>query len=108
MVIPIDHRVDWELIRQQKQTQINRYNTQENKHIVDYDYKVRDNEILTNHTTYKYETPHKGPFVITQCFTNTTVMLQYGETEMRYNIRCIELYKSDTKVEYFNSINIYI
>ena len=40
MIIPIKHRVDWELIRQQKQTQINRDNAHENKHRVDYDYKV--------------------------------------------------------------------
>ena len=32
--------------------------------------------MLTNHTAYKYETPYKGPFVITQCFTNGTVHLQ--------------------------------
>ena len=27
MIIPIKHRVDWELLRQRKQTQINRNNT---------------------------------------------------------------------------------
>ena len=32
---------------------------------VDYDYKVGDYVMLTNHTEYKYETPNKGPFVIT-------------------------------------------
>ena len=54
MILPIKHRVDWELIRQQKQTQINRDNTQENKHRVEYDYKVGDKFILANHTAYKY------------------------------------------------------
>ena len=29
-IIPIKHKVDWELIRQQKQTQINKYNIREN------------------------------------------------------------------------------
>ena len=53
MIILIKHRVDWELIIQQKQTQINKYNTQENKHRVDYDYKVGDKFMLTNHTAYK-------------------------------------------------------
>ena len=38
MIIPIKHGVDWELIHQQKQTQINRDTTQENKHRVYYDY----------------------------------------------------------------------
>ena len=66
MIIPIKHRVDWELIRQQKQTQINRDNTQENKHRVDYDYKVGYKFMLANRTAYKYETPYKVPFFITQ------------------------------------------
>ena len=67
--------MDWELIRYRKQAQINRDNTQDNKHRVDYDYKVGDKFILTNHTAYKYDTPYKGPFVITQCFTNVTLNL---------------------------------
>ena len=54
--------------------QINRANTRENKHGVDYDYKVRYKLILTNHPAYKYETPYKGPFVVTQCFTNGIVV----------------------------------
>ena len=63
--------------------------------------------MLTNHTVYKYETPYRGPFVMTQCFTNGTVMLQYGVTQNQYNIRRIKPYKSDAKVEYPNSINMY-
>ena len=58
--------------------------------------------MLINHTVYTYETLYKGPFVITQCSTNVVVMLQYGATETKYNIRCIKSYKSDTKVEDFN------
>ena len=73
MILLIKHRVNWELICQQKQMQINIYNTLENKHRVDYDFKVGDKLILTNHTAYKYEAPYKGPFVMTWCFTNGTV-----------------------------------
>ena len=61
--------------------------------------------MLTNHTEYKYET-YKVPFVMTQCFTNGTVNLQYGPKQIRHNIRCIKTYKSDTKVEYYNSKNM--
>ena len=67
MILPIEHRVDWELLCQRKQTQINRDNTQENKDRVDYGYKVGDKFILTNHTAYKYETPYNVPSVKTQC-----------------------------------------
>ena len=43
-------RVDWELIRQIKQTQINKDNARKNKHRDDYDYRVGDNIIITKHT----------------------------------------------------------
>ena len=87
--------------------QINRDNTLDNKHRVDYDYKVGDKFMITNHTAYKYETPYIVPFVITQCFHNGTVELQYGAIQITYNIRHINPYKLDTKVEYSNSKNMY-
>ena len=48
MIILIKHRVNWELIRQQKQAQSNRENTRKNKQRVEYDYKVGDKVMLTN------------------------------------------------------------
>ena len=54
MIVPIKHRVGYELILQQKQTQINRNNVRDNKHRVHYYYKFRDKVMLTNHTAYKY------------------------------------------------------
>ena len=59
--------------------------------------------MLTNHTAYKYETPYKIPFLISQYFTNGTLMLQYGTIQITYNIRCIKPYKFDNKVEYSNT-----
>ena len=106
MIIQIKHRVDWELIRHQKQTQIIRDNARENKHIFEYDYKFGYKFMLTNHTAYKYEMTYKVHFAIKHCFTNRTVILQYVVTQIQYNIRRIKLYKSDTKVEYFNSKNM--
>ena len=50
--------------------------------------------------------PYKGPFLITQYFTNGTVNLQCGAIQIKYNICCIRPYKLDTKVEDFNSINM--
>ena len=87
--------------------QIDRDNNRDNKHRVDYDYKVVDNFMLTNHTAHKYETLYNGIFVITKCFTNRTVKLQCGAIQTKYNICRIKPYKWDTKVEYYNSINIY-
>ena len=47
MVIPIKHEMDGELIRQQKQMKINKDNTRQKKHRLDYDYRVGDNVMLT-------------------------------------------------------------
>ena len=58
--------------------------------------------MFTKHTEYRYGMPYTVPFVITQCLTNGTVTLQCGEIEIRYNIRCMNPYKSDTKVKDFS------
>ena len=106
MILLLKDREDWELIRQRKKTLINSDNTRENKDRVDYDYKFGDKVMLTNHNAYKYETKYKGYFVITHCFTNGAVNLQYGATRITYNIRRIMAYKLYTKVEYLDSINM--
>ena len=99
MIILMKNEVDWELICQEKHMQINRDNARKNKHRVDYDYKVVNEFMLTNHTSYKYGTPYTGPFVITQCSINGKLMLQYGAIQIRHNICRIKPYKSDTKFE---------
>ena len=96
MILPIKHRVDWSLIRQRKQVTINRDNNQKNKHIVEYEYKVRYDVMFTKHTVYKYETPYTGLFVIKWCWNNVIVSLQTVTKEIRYFICCIKPYKYDT------------
>ena len=49
--------------------------------------------MLTNNTTYKYETPYKVPFMITWCCANGTVTLQCGPTQIR------QPYTFDTNIE---------
>ena len=63
--------------------------------------------MLTNHTAYKYEMRYKGPFVITQFLSNGMVNLQCGAIQIKYNVRLINPYQLDTKVEDINSINMY-
>ena len=99
MILRIKYTVDWDLIRQKKQTQTNKDNIRKNRNRVDHDYNDGDKVMLTNHTEYKYETPFKGPFAITLCFTNGMVSLQYGATKNTYNIHRMNSYKSDTNVE---------
>ena len=51
MVLLIKHTVDWKLIVQQKQTQMNKENILENRKWVDYDYNVGDKVILNNYAS---------------------------------------------------------
>ena len=44
--------------------------------------------------------------MITQCFTNGTVKLKNGATQITYNISRIKPYKSDNKVEDSGSKNM--
>ena len=60
----------------------------------------------TNQTAYKYETPYMDQFLVAQCFTNGTVNIKCGPTEIRYYILRINPYKSDNKVEDINSKNM--
>ena len=48
MIIPIKHKVDWELIRQRKHTEANKYNISENIKRADHDYEVGDRVMLNN------------------------------------------------------------
>ena len=100
--------MDWELIRQRKRTQINNDNIRENSNRVDHDYIIRDKFMLINNSSYEYETPYKGTFVIMQCLNNGTVKLQCGATKIRYSIHCINPYTYDTNIEDINFENIYM
>ena len=53
MILPIKHIVNWELIRQQNQTEINKDNSRKNRNRVDHKYKVEYKVMLTNHNAYK-------------------------------------------------------
>ena len=52
--------------------------------------------MLDNISEYKYETPYKGSFFITQCVDNGMVILKHGAIKIRHDIRRTKPYKSDT------------
>ena len=95
----IKHKVDWELVCQKEQTQINKYRIRENCKIIDHDYKVRDKVIITNNSNFKYEIPYNVPFEVTQCWVIGVVTLQCGAIKISHNIRRIETYTYDANVE---------
>ena len=59
--------------------------------------------MLDNHAAYRYETPYKVPFVITQCWTNGMFKSQCGAIKISDNIRLIKPYTYYTNVEDINS-----
>ena len=101
-MILIKHTVDWELIRQQKQTQIIKHNTIENRNQFEHDYNAEDKVMLTNHPAWNSETSYKGTFLITQWFTNGAVNLQYDLIKIRHNIHWIKPHKSNKNFEDIN------
>ena len=50
MILPIKHKVDWELICKRKQTQNNKDNICKNRNRVDHDYKFGDKVMFYKHT----------------------------------------------------------
>ena len=55
--------------------------------------------MINNTYDFRYETPNKGPFEITQFWANDTFYLQCGKIKIRYNIHRIIPYTSDTNVD---------
>ena len=100
MILPIKHTLGWELKCQRNQAKINKYNIRKNSTIVYHYYTVRDKVMLNNNSSLKYEIPYKGIFDITQQCVNGTVTLQCVVINIRYNIRHIKSYTSNTNVEY--------
>ena len=51
IILPIKHKVGWELLRKKNQMQINKDNIRKNIKQVDHDYKVGDKFMLNNNTS---------------------------------------------------------
>ena len=93
MILLITHTVDWELIPQQNQTQINKDNIHKilNELTTTIKSEIKSCSIITLHTNMKHHI--RAPFVITRCWTNGAVTIHCGATKIRHNIRRIKPYK---------------
>ena len=93
MLLPIQFKADWARIRQRKQTQINTANLQENMQRIPHEYKVGDQVLLENYgIKAKLSPPRKGPYNITNVYTNGTVRIQRGAVSERVNLRRLTPY----------------
>ena len=81
------------MIRQQKQTRINKNNIAENAKRKPYTYTIGQKVIILQDPSRKFGTnAYKGPYEITQIHTNGTVRLQIGPVQQTFNIRNIHPY----------------
>jgi hypothetical protein len=89
MILPISISADWNMIKQRKQSEINRNNRRENRDRVDHTYKVGDKILLTKPGIQrKLHSPREGPYEITAVYDNGTIAIRTSKavTE-RVNIR---------------------
>ena len=96
MIMDIQLLSDLDAIRGQKQQQIDRNIKHSNNKRIDYNYQVGDMVKLRVYDPSKLQERFKGPYRITQVFTNGTVhLLTKPGITTPINIRKIEPYKGE-------------
>jgi transposase InsO family protein len=84
---------NWQMIRHQKQTRINKNTTAENAKRKPYEYSIGQKVMILQDPSRKFGTDaYKGPYEITQINNNGTVRLRIGAVQQTYNIRNIHPY----------------
>ena len=92
MMLNVQHKVNWELIRKRKQQIIHKNNVQENSKRIPHTYQVGDQVWLAKGNEYKYEAPSSGPHTILKVYKNGTVRMQVKSVTDTYNIRRLAPY----------------
>ena len=88
---------NWDLIRRQKQTLIDKNNKRENSKRTPHEYRVGDKVLYQrrSRTKQKHDRPYDGPFIILKVHNNGNVTLQRNDkVKQRCNIRLIHPYHS--------------
>ena len=86
MMLNVQHKANWGLIRKRKQQIIHKNNKQENSKRIPHTYQVGDKVWLAKGNEYKYETPSSGPHTILKVYDNGTVHMQVKSVTDTYNI----------------------
>ena len=86
MILPMNHIVNWRLIRQRKQAQIDEDLIPKNSTRVDHDYRIGDRVMVGRKNDFKYETIFKGLYEKFQTWTNRNATIQMGAVTDRLNI----------------------
>ena len=79
MIINLSTVVDWKTLTMRKKAQVDQDNQQENTKRIKYDYAVGNQAyVRIQGIKHKPDNTKKGPYSITQVFTNGTVRIQQG------------------------------
>ena len=108
MIFNIQHKANWEFIKQRKQKIINKNNKQENSKRISFEYKKGQKVLLKKGTENKYETPYSGPHTILQVNDNGTVRMKVGATIDTYNIRRLTPYTDSTDPNHGGECSMWI
>ena len=94
MLLPIPVLADFELIRQRRQTIIDKNLQEENKkRNLTKDYRAGDSVLVKVHNPHSLQERATGPYIVTQVHTNGTVTIQRMPNVFeRINIRRIRPY----------------
>ena len=96
MLFDIPYIADWDEIGHRRQRQVDRDNVRENSRRLPYDYKVGHKCLIIKNINGerlpKADDRNKGPYLITEIYTNGTVRIQKGAISERINIRRLTPY----------------
>jgi transposase InsO family protein len=88
MILPIQMKFDWELIREQRQRIMTKSNARENASRLPHEYKVGDKVLLAKPGMLrKLSVPRTGPYLVQAVYANGTLRIKRGAVSERVNIR---------------------
>ena len=87
-MLSLAFEAEWDQVLLQKQTQINKYNYEENKSHLDCNHSVGNRALTTDPTSkkLKLERTTDGPFIVTRARDNGTIRIQKEAVDETLNI----------------------
>ena len=97
MIFDRNSTANWDAIRRQKQTTIDKNNLRENAKRSDHKYKIGDKVLYLRRLKrkQKHERPYDGPFEVIQCYNDGTYKIKRDDkVKQRTNARLLHPYKT--------------
>ena len=96
MILPIQIKADWDIIKNKRQKVITKSNIRENRTRIPHTYSVGDKIMLEKPGIIpKMLKPRTGPHTVTKVYSNGTIDIQRGPIRERVNIRRVTPYRED-------------